>query len=776
MRWYDWVILVVPVIFVLGIGIYTRRYLKDVTAFLSAGRVCGRYVISVGDIANAISIIGLLSYVEIHYKTGFALSFWSSVTLPIGVLLGLYGYCIYRFRETKSQTIGQFFELRYSRKFRVFAAGLRSLSEMLANMIMPALAARFFMYFLDLPHHFTVAGFNISTFQIIMAVVLVTAISIICMGGSMAIIVTDTIQGFICYPLMALFVAFMLYKFSWGSEILPVLSARAEGENFLNPYDLHQLRDFNYFSMIVGVVALFMHRASWIGAGGSSSAGKSPHEQKMAALLGVWKTSFYLILYVLLAISLLAFMNHAKFEAQAHRIRLKLTEQIATDIVKDAPLRQQVLDKMREMPPTSFHPGVDAPLSEKSNVDTRYLASVRAGLNTGAVEENQGQRNSLFQQFRTLYYQQMLPVTLRNMLPAGMLGLFCLLMVLAMISTDDSRIFSATITISQDVILPFIKRELTPRQHMWILRVVAICIGVFFYLGSSFMAQLDYIQLYVTLTCTMWLGGCGPVIVFGLYSRFGTTKGAWASLVNGMSMAVIGALVQRNWADHVYPWLARHGLVDAVGNALEAFSAPFNPIVVWKMDAVKCPINSYEWYFITMIVSLILYFVVSLLTIKEPFNLERMLHRGKYSLDGERIITSVWTWKNLYNKLIGITPEYTFWDKVIAWCYFCYSICYRFLGTFLLVVIWNAFSPWPMVWWGNYFLVVFLIVPGVMAAITAVWFGICGTIDLRAMFRALEARVANPLDNGRVEGNMSLADKAQLEAVDREKQSAGGSR
>ena len=141
MSWYDWLIVIIPVAFVIYMGIYTRRYLKDVTAFLSAGRVCGRYVISIGDIAGSLSIIGLVSYVEIHYKTGFALAFWTSITLPIGVIMGLFGYCTYRFRETKAQSIGQFFEMRYSRKFRIFAAALRSLSELLANMIMPALAA-----------------------------------------------------------------------------------------------------------------------------------------------------------------------------------------------------------------------------------------------------------------------------------------------------------------------------------------------------------------------------------------------------------------------------------------------------------------------------------------------------------------------------------------------------------------------------------------------------------------------------------------------------------
>ena len=46
-------------------------------------------------------------------------------------------------------------------------------------------------------------------------------------------------------------------------------------------------------------------------------------------------------------------------------------------------------------------------------------------------------------------------------------------------------------------------------------------------------------------------------------------------------------------------------------------------------------------------------------------------------------------------------------------------------------------------------------------------FGIGGIWGLFDMFRCLRQRVANPLDNGMVEGNMSLDDKAALEALDR---------
>ena len=798
MRWFDWLILLLPVCFVLYMGFHSRRYIRGVADFLSAGRLCGRYVICVADMANALSIIGLIAFVEISYKTGFALNFWYNLTAPVTIFMGLTGFCFYRFRETKAMSLGQFLEMRYNRTFRIFAAGLRSISEMLANMIMPAVGARFFIYFLGLPTEVPIFGHPFPTFMLLTFLILTIAVSLICMGGTLAVVITDTIQGMFCYPLLIVFVVFVLCKFSWSQEIVPVMQDRIAGESFINPYDIENLRDFNPFLVMMSVFTLIVNHAVWIGAGNTSAA-KTAHEQKMANMLGAWRGILSNMFYLLIAITIIVLLNHKNFATDAKVVRDRLTREIAADLVKDDPaLRKDISDTVAAIP--EQHHEIGKPkLSQERNLDTPYLDAVHQKLLDGqkaaayrdapagqtpdaeTLRKAEGKGNALFQQFRTLFHQMMLAVTMRKLLPPGMLGMFCLLLVMAMISTDDSRMYSAALTIAQDVVLPLRKKPFTPKQHLWMIRCITIFVGVFFFVGSFFMSQLDYINLYIGLMCLIWTGGSGAVMCFGLYSRFGTTAGAFTSMFTSIALGGFGIFLNRNWADVVYPFLQKHEWVEPVGNFLAAASRPFNPYVVWKMNPVKCPINTWEMMLITIICTILFYVLVSLAqTVRislhpfrigwredKLFNLERMLHRGKYAIDGEVKTQEKWTLRNFFAKLIGITPEYTTGDKVIAWGLFGYSIVLSFFILFVAVFVWNVFYKWPPEWWSNYFFVVQLLIPLVMASISTVWFSVGGIVDLRRLFRDLKTRIVNPLDDGRVEGNMSLADKAQLEEIDR---------
>ena len=70
--------------------------------------------------------------------------------------------------------------------------------------------------------------------------------------------------------------------------------------------------------------------------------------------------------------------------------------------------------------------------------------------------------------------------------------------------------------------------------------------------------------------------------------------------------------------------------------------------------------------------------------------------------------------------------------------------------------------------WGHYFHITHLIIPLPIAIITTVWFFVGGVIDLRRLFIDLAKRKEDYLDNGMVDGHVSLADKEAVKRVEAE--------
>lgn len=743
---YDWLITIIPMILLLGIAFYSKKYVKGAADFLVAGRVAGRYVLSVGDMTSGLSVILLVASCEVSYQTGFAISFWWMTISSVSILMALTGFCTYRWRETRCLSMGEFLELRYGSKFfRIFCAFLRTVAELGANAIAPAIATNFFIHYLDLPRSFMVCGVNISTYILVVIVCVILALLFIWPSGRISLLLTDSIQGILCYPIFVIIVGYVLIKFSWWDEISPVLANRVEGESFLNPFDIEKMRDFNLFAIIVSVVGAIVNRAQWIG-NDTSGVAKTPHEQKMAGVLGAWRNGFSTIMILVLTVIVIAFLNNPKFmkdnkfNVSSIKIRQELSAKVLDETVPSETDKKEIMGKIYAMSEAEMN--ADIPLSQAKNMDTPYYEKAYEVLG----DTPQGRLQ--YQKFRSVFQQMLMPAVLSNIFPVGLVGLFCLLAVMLLVSTDDSRIFNSSSTLMQDVLLPFFKHRLTPKLHILLLRLTAVAVGLIFILISIFFAQLDYISMFTTIIIAIWGGGAGPIMLFGLYSRFGNIYGAWSAIFFGSGTSLLGLFLQRNWAETVYPFLERHDWVEPLNNFLVAVSKPFNPWIVWEMDAVKFPINSFEIYFISMALSIIGYILVSYITYK-PFNLDKLLHRGKYADENSSQPPS-WNFRTILSSLVGITPECTKSDRIISWSVFIYSIIYGLGICFFGVMIWNFISPWPIEWWTIQFYLTMLIIPGIIGVISTVWFFWGGIVDTGKLFKDLAKRKTDENDNGQI--------------------------
>ncbi|MBO5306791.1 MAG: sodium:panthothenate symporter [Lentisphaeria bacterium] len=743
----DWIIVCIPVFIVVFAAIKSQRYAKGVADFLTAGRVAGRYVVSVASGEAAMGLISVVAIMEVYYRCGFAINFWGNLKLPIALLMGLCGYCTYRFRETRCMTMGQFFEVRYCKSLRVLASMIQSISGIINYAIFPAVGARFLIYFLDLPIRVSIGDLQIPTMAVCMAFFLGLALIIALLGGQVTIMVTDCVQGLLSYPMLLLIVIYICFTFSWTDEMMPALLSRPPGESFVNPYDVENLRDFNIFFIISGILSLIVGRISWGGTQGYNGAARSPHEAKMGGLLGTWRGGFNIMIYILLAVVAITYINCPKYARESAKVRSALASKAIEDsLANQNKLSEKLKAEYKKVPVrTAF----------SSSYKDREAFNVEAGdpyikVTEETLKEFPATRKQE-QTFRTIYNQMIVPVVIKEILPVGLTGIFCALMIFLMVSTDTTYMHSWGSIIVQDFVVPLRKKSFTPEQQLLALRLAISGVGIFAFIFSLFFAQIDFIWMFFSITGAIWIGA-GIVIVLGLYWSRGTSAGAFSALISGAVIATSAIIAQQIWATDIYPALERAGLLPIVGKILHVLSAPFNPYIVWELNPHKFPINSVEITFFTTLITIILYVAVSLATCKKPFNMDKMLHRGIYSVEETTYIPEKVTLKNFFfHKVLGFDNQYTTGDKVLAWSVFLYSFGYTFLLSVIAVIIWNWITPWPSHYWGYYFFINQLLVTGIIALISTFWFGICGTKDLFRLFRDLETKKTDSSDNGRVE-------------------------
>lgn len=660
LSWIDWLIVVCPLLIIAVVAFNTQKHVKSVSEFLAGGRLAGRYLVCNARGEMGMAVISTVAAFEMFYVAGFTLTWWQKMTVPLGLFIALSGYVIFRYRETRAMTLAQFFEMRYSRSFRLFAGILSFTSGVINYGIFPAVSSKFFVYFCGFPETFQLAGFTVYTFVVVMIIYLSIAMIMTLTGGQLAVMVTDCIEGLIALIMFLCIIVTLLCLFDWA-QINTVLSAAPAGKSMLNPFDIDEAKDFNIWYVLIGMVGSIYSVMAWQGGHAFNSCAKNAHESKMGAILGTWRNTSKGVMFTLLAICAITFLGHPDFAAQSIHVQEALNK------IADP----QVQNQMR------------------------------------------------------------IPLALNYMLPIAIKGMFCSIMLFGLLACDSSYLHSWGSIFIQDIVMPLRKKALTPEMHIRIMRWAIVGVATFGFFFSILFRQTDYILMFFALTGAIFLGGAGSVIIGGLYWKKGTVYGAWCAMISGSGLAVGGIIIQQAWKS-IQPLLLQY--------------------VNWQWvidNPAKFPVNGQVMFFYAIVVAIFSYIIVSVLTCKADFNMDKLLHRGAYAVKEDLMkIEEEKKKKWKLSSIIGIDEHFTRGDKIISISVFSWSMFWWIV--FIIGTTWNLIAPWPLSWWSTYWWLYAIAIPLVIGTVTTFWFLWGGIRDLIHLYADLKTYKPDAQDNGHV--------------------------
>jgi solute:Na+ symporter, SSS family len=679
MHWIDYIIAFVPFLVIVIVSWRTRRYMKSVADFMSASRCAGRYLVCSAGGEAAFGAVTAVAMFEYTYKTGFVLTWWNTLSVPTTLLFTLTGFVIYRYRETRVMTLAQFFEIRYSKRFRVFAGLLGFISGVLNYGIFPAVGARFFVNYCGLPQTVNLLGMTIPTYVVLMAIFISLALFFTLLGGQLTIMIADCLEGLLSGCLYLVVAGAILCLFHWP-DIYAALAAAPKGQSMLNPFDTSQAKDFNIWYVLIAIARGAYNYQNWQGGHAFRSSAASPHEAKMGGILSTWRGYSRTVMITLLCVCAITYMQHPRYAVGAARVTAAIHK----------------------------------------------------------IPEPQIQT------------QMLVPVALGYILPVGIKGAFACIMVFAMLACDGSYMHSWGSIFVQDVILPFRQTPLSMKQHIRVLRWCIAGVGVYSFLFGLLFHQTEYILMFFAITGAVFLGGSGCAVLGGLYWKKGTTAAAWSGMVVGSSLVTSGIVLQQCWS-----WLCPHLVGLFQPGAIHDYLAAHTD---------KFPINGQVFAFIATCLACLVYVTVSLLTCREDFDMDRMLHRGRYAVEpGHGASPSTARRKLRWGSVMGFDAEFTRGDKIISGGLFAWSMLW--FAVFVVGTIWYLWRPWPLHTWGTYFWWTGIVLPFVVGVITVVWLTWGGLRDLRRLFVALQTVRRNDLDDGMVVGHRNLDEVATTAAI-----------
>ncbi|MBG87743.1 MAG: hypothetical protein CMO80_12680 [Verrucomicrobiales bacterium] len=208
------------------IGVFVRRYAKNMTAYIGAGRKVGTWLGVATMLGTEMGLITVMYSAQKGFTGGFA-AFHIAAIAGVGTLLvALTGFIVVPLREAKVLTIPEYYEKRFDRPTRVMGGILLAFAGIL-NMGL----------FLKVGSMFIVGVTGLSdqgwALPAVMAMLLILVLVYTTFGGMISVILTDYIQFVVLSFGTLLVIGIAIFQLGWTNIFETVQSTM--GEKGFNP-------------------------------------------------------------------------------------------------------------------------------------------------------------------------------------------------------------------------------------------------------------------------------------------------------------------------------------------------------------------------------------------------------------------------------------------------------------------------------------------------------------------------------------------------------------
>jgi len=223
---WDWLIVVVFLVVSTGLGLWARKYIKDMTDYVVAGRAVRTYLGIATMIASEMGLVTVMYSAQKGFNGGFAAFHIAFVAFVVSLIVGLTGFIVVPLRKMGVMTIPEFYEKRFGRGARLLGGAILAFSGIL-NMGMFLKADSLFVT--------TVMGmYNPIQLKLAMTIMLALVLLYTMLGGMIAVLLTDYMQFVVMAAGLLATSVLLMAKFQWSDIIHAVHTLK--GDAGFNPF------------------------------------------------------------------------------------------------------------------------------------------------------------------------------------------------------------------------------------------------------------------------------------------------------------------------------------------------------------------------------------------------------------------------------------------------------------------------------------------------------------------------------------------------------------